>query len=117
MNLATFNALPHQAAQAAVAYCVAILHWQQALVAALPFASPAMLLAEAERLAQRWNEADLAQALTAYPRIGERARGAEKEAALQQAMLGGNRAYEARFGRVFLIRASGSSGDEMLAQL
>lgn len=132
MNLATFNALPDEAAQAAVAHCVAIPHWQQALVAARPFASPAALLAEAERLAQAWNSNDLDQALAAHPRIGERARGAEKEAALsrreqsamadadaalQQAMLAGNRAYEARFGRLFLIRASGRSGDEMLAQL
>ncbi|MDU6434980.1 MAG: 2-oxo-4-hydroxy-4-carboxy-5-ureidoimidazoline decarboxylase, partial [Pantoea sp.] len=39
------------------------------------------------------------------------------DAALKQAMLAGNQAYEARFGRVFLIRARGRSGEEMLAQL
>jgi len=29
----------------------------------------------------------------------------------------GNQAYEARFGRVFLIRAKGRSGEQMLAEL
>ncbi|OQP31168.1 2-oxo-4-hydroxy-4-carboxy-5-ureidoimidazoline decarboxylase [Pantoea latae] len=132
MNLASFNALPTSAAQAAIAHCVAIPRWQQALAAARPFASLAALLAEAERLTQAWSRDDLEQALLAHPRIGERASGAEKEAALsrqeqsamgdadaalKQAMRAGNQAYEARFGRVFLIRASGRSGEEMLAQL
>jgi len=132
MNLATFNALPYDAAQAVIAHCVAIPRWQQALAAARPFASVSALLEEAERLAQAWDSEDLEQALTAHPRIGERASGADKEAALsrqeqsamgdanaalKQAMLAGNQAYEARFGRVFLIRARGRSGEEMLAQL
>lgn len=132
MNLQTFNALTQAEAQAAIAHCVAIPRWQQALVAARPFPAVTALLAEAERLAQSWNAADLEQALAAHPRIGERASGADKEAALsrqeqsamgqadaalQQAMRAGNQAYEARFGRVFLIRASGRSGKEMLAAL
>lgn len=132
MNLAAFNALSPEAAQAAIAHCVAIPRWQQALVSARPFVSAAALLEEADRLAQRWDTADLQQALTAHPRIGERAAGAEKEAALsrqeqsamgdadaalKQVMRDGNQAYEARFGRVFLIRARGRSGEEMLAAL
>ncbi len=36
---------------------------------------------------------------------------------LQLAMRAGNQAYEARFGRVFLIRASGRSAEQMLAEL
>ncbi|MGJ0194478.1 2-oxo-4-hydroxy-4-carboxy-5-ureidoimidazoline decarboxylase [Pantoea sp. RRHST58] len=132
MNLATFNALPDAAAQAALAHCVAIPRWRQALAAARPFSSVAALLAEAERLAQTWNRDDLEQALAAHPRIGERAGGVDKEAALsrqeqaamsdadaalKRAMQAGNQAYEARFGRLFLIRAKGRSGEEMLAQL
>lgn len=132
MNLATFNALPATAAQDAIAHCVAIPRWQQALIAARPFTSLAALMAEAERLTQGWTSDDLALALAAHPRIGERAGGADKEAALSRqeqaamgdadaaltlAMQAGNQAYEARFGRVFLIRAKGRSGEEMLAQL
>ncbi|MEZ3499575.1 2-oxo-4-hydroxy-4-carboxy-5-ureidoimidazoline decarboxylase [Pantoea sp. KPR_PJ] len=132
MNLATFNTLSPAAAQAAIAHCVAIPHWQLALVSARPFFSAAALIAEADRLARNWDAADLRQALTAHPRIGERASGAEKEAVLsrqeqaamgsadaplKQAMQEGNQAYEARFGRVFLIRAKGRSGEEMLSAL
>ena len=36
---------------------------------------------------------------------------------LQLAMLAGNQTYEQRFGWVFLIRATGRSGEEMLAEL
>ncbi len=34
-----------------------------------------------------------------------------------QKLVEGNQAYEERFGHVFLIRAAGRSGDEILAEL
>lgn len=132
MKLENFNQLSPVEAQAAIAHCVAIPAWQQALAAARPFSNPQQLLAEAERLAQQWQGAELEQALSAHPRIGEKAAGEGKEAtfsrseqsamldangALQFAMLTGNQRYEQRFGRVFLIRAKGRSGEEMLAEL
>lgn len=132
MELAIFNQLPDDQAQIAIAHCVAILHWQQALVAARPFSSVDGMLATADRLARQWQAADLQAALAAHPRIGERVSGAGKEAALsrseqssmqqaddalQQAMLQGNQQYEARFGRVFLIRAKGRSATNMLTEL
>ncbi|MFT4273264.1 MAG: 2-oxo-4-hydroxy-4-carboxy-5-ureidoimidazoline decarboxylase [Pantoea sp.] len=132
MKLENFNQLSPAEAQAAIAHCVAIPAWQQALVAARPFSNPQQVLAEAERLAQQWQGAELEQALSAHPRIGEKAAGEGKEAtfsrseqsamldangALQFAMLTGNQRYEQRFGRVFLIRAKGRSGEEMLAEL
>ncbi|MDH2067637.1 2-oxo-4-hydroxy-4-carboxy-5-ureidoimidazoline decarboxylase [Pantoea sp. GD03673] len=132
MELATFNQLAADEAQVAIRHCVAIPHWQQSLVAARPFATTDALLATADALARQWQQPDLAAALSAHPRIGERAAGADKEAtlsrgeqsamqqaghALQQAMQQGNQAYEARFGRVFLIRAKGRSGEQMLAEL
>ncbi len=66
-------------------------------------------------------------ALAHHPRIGERAAGSSAEASLsrsEQAGLqtsddvsarleAGNRAYEERFGRVFLIRAAGRSSEEL----
>jgi len=132
MKLAVFNQLSADEAQAAIAHCVAIPRWQQSLAAARPFASTDTLLATADALAREWQQPELEAALSAHPRIGERANGADKEAALsrgeqsgmqqadhalQQAMQQGNRDYEARFGRVFLIRARGRSGEQMLAAL
>ncbi|WP_312242922.1 2-oxo-4-hydroxy-4-carboxy-5-ureidoimidazoline decarboxylase [Pantoea sp.] len=132
MDIDRFNQLSDADAEAAIAHCVAIPAWRRALAQARPFASVAALLAQGERLAQMWQAAELNQALAAHPRIGERANGAEKEAslsrreqsamqqadsALQQAMRQSNLDYEQRFGRVFLIRAKGRSGEEMLAEL
>ncbi len=132
MDLTNFNQASATEAQAAIAHCVAIPAWQQAVVAARPFHDLAALHCTADRLAQEWQGAELEQALSAHPRIGEKAAGAGKEAALsrneqsamqqadgalQFAMLAGNQSYEQRFGRVFLIRAKGRSGEEMLAEL
>ncbi|MDP3893302.1 2-oxo-4-hydroxy-4-carboxy-5-ureidoimidazoline decarboxylase, partial [Nocardioides sp.] len=78
-----------------------------------------------------FSAADIDRALAAHPRIGERAAGSGTEAAWsrgEQAAVSrdsetdrqlaeGNRAYEERFGRVFLICASGLSAEEILAAL
>lgn len=132
MELAAFNQLSADEAQAAIRHCVAIPPWQQSLVAARPYATTEALLATADTLARQWQQPELEAALSAHPRIGERAKGTDKEAtlsrgeqsamqqadrALQQAMQKGNEEYEARFGRVFLIRAKGRSGEQMLAEL
>ena len=130
--LQRFNAGGEERARATIAPCVAIPGWQQALVAGRPYASEALLLQHAARLSESWDAAALAQALEAHPRIGEAARGSQAESALSRqeqsavngrdvaltrALAEGNAQYEARFGRVFLIRARGRSGEEMLAEL
>ncbi|MGD8164989.1 2-oxo-4-hydroxy-4-carboxy-5-ureidoimidazoline decarboxylase [Pantoea sp. FN0307] len=131
MKLAGFNQLPPEQAQAVLAHCVAIKRWQQAMVAARPYASLGALCQQARLLAQEWGEADFVQALAAHPRIGECACGEHKEAALsrqEQAAVGedaelrqalriANQDYEQRFGHLFLIRAKGRSGQKMLAEL
>lgn len=90
------------------------------------------LLDAADAAAADLTEAEVDEALAAHPRIGERATGdgaearfsASEQAASQSddALLAarlreGNRAYEERFGRVFLIRAAGRSRAEILAEL
>lgn len=132
MELTTFNQAETEQARQAIAHCVAIACWQQALVAARPFADTDALYRRAEQLTLNWQADDLRQALSAHPRIGENAAGAHREAALsrreqsamqqadaalQQEMQAGNQRYEQRFGRVFLIRAKGRSGEQMLAEL
>ena len=76
-------------------------------------------------------EAEVAAALARHPRIGERAgAGHDVEFSTQGAVRRrprrparrrgagrGNAAYEAKFDRVFLIRAAGRSSDEILAEL
>jgi allantoicase len=113
------------------------LRWTQAVAAARPFASWEDLVT---RAAARWSsleESDWMEAFAAHPRIGERAppgqrpggqstsgwsqqeqsgtHGASGET--MRALVELNRAYEEKFGFVFLICAMGRSADEMLASL
>jgi allantoate deiminase len=130
--LARFNGASEAQATALLSPCVALAHWTAALVQGRPYASCDELLNKADALARGWSREDLDAALSAHPRIGEKARGESKEAALSRgeqaavnaqdilladALAAGNAAYETRFGRVFLIRASGRSGEEILSQL
>lgn len=67
--------------------------------------------------------ADVLEAIAGHPRIGARAAGqsaAEQSGVADSsraALAAGNREYEERFGHVFLICATGLSGEEMLAAL
>jgi 2-oxo-4-hydroxy-4-carboxy-5-ureidoimidazoline decarboxylase len=76
------------------------------------------------------DEVELAVALAGHPRIGERsgaghAASSAREQALVitsavatlEALADGNREYEQRFGHVYLVCASGRSGEELLAVL
>ena len=132
MQLDRFNTLDAAEATRTVAVWAAIPGWVDAVVAARPYASVDGLAAYAARLAEVWSRADLDAALAHHPRIGEKPTGAGAEAAASRseqaamataaddvttAIAAGNRAYEERFGRVFLIRAAGRSPGEMLAEL
>lgn len=127
-----FNQLSGEEAASLLAPCVAVSGWATALAAGRPWRSRAELLDAAQRLMAGWGEAELTEALSAHPRIGEKPAGPQahaalsrqeqgsvddRDAALAQALKEGNARYEARFGRVFLIRAKGRSGEEILTAL
>ncbi|OMP97050.1 2-oxo-4-hydroxy-4-carboxy-5-ureidoimidazoline decarboxylase [Raoultella terrigena] len=127
-----FNRLDDEAARGLLQPCVAIPAWATALVQGRPYPDRTALLAAAKEAAQRWGEAELDRALSAHPRIGEKLpeerphaalsrqeQGAinDEDASLARALKEGNARYEARFGRVFLIRAKGRSGEEILQAL
>ncbi|MGJ8521669.1 OHCU decarboxylase [Carnimonas sp. R-84981] len=127
-----FNHLPRAKAQPLIAPCVAIPGWIDALLKHRPYSNHAALMDFANKLTQQWGEAELEQALSAHPRIGEQPGGNQAHAALSrqeqsavdqhdarlaEQLREGNARYEARFGRVFLIRAKGRSGEEILQAL
>jgi 2-oxo-4-hydroxy-4-carboxy-5-ureidoimidazoline decarboxylase len=131
-TLADFNALPAAAAERELAATTAAPRFAREVAAGRPYASaPAFADAAADIAASlRWDEVE--QALAAHPRIGERVAGdsaeaassrreqaamSEAEDAVRVALAAGNRAYEERFGHVFLIRAAGRGPAEMLAEL
>ncbi|HCI6529632.1 TPA: 2-oxo-4-hydroxy-4-carboxy-5-ureidoimidazoline decarboxylase [Klebsiella quasipneumoniae subsp. quasipneumoniae] len=130
--LRQFNRLSHDEAVALLAPCVAIPAWSDTLVSLRPFACREALLQVAREAMADWGENDLNAALSAHPRIGEKPTGSQAHATMSRqeqsavdsdneklahALREGNARYEARFGRVFLIRAKGRSGEEMLQAL
>jgi 2-oxo-4-hydroxy-4-carboxy-5-ureidoimidazoline decarboxylase len=131
MDLPDFNAAAPAALTPTLLACCDVPRWAAAVRDGRPYADVASLLATADEAARQWTAADVDRALDAHPRIGERAHrpgteagwsqheqsGVDRDADTQRALAEGNRAYEQRFGRVFLICATGLSGAEVLGSL
>ncbi len=125
-----FDELPEEDARALLLRCMAAPDWAEQVLAGRPYRSREELLEAADQEARDLSDDDLETALAGHPRIGERAAAGHNEAAsareqagvvstssTTQKLVEGNQAYEERFGHVFLIRAAGRSGDEILAEL
>jgi 2-oxo-4-hydroxy-4-carboxy-5-ureidoimidazoline decarboxylase len=126
------NEQPAEQAIEALRACNAAPSFAAAVLAARPYPSAEALVARAEEVARALPWDEVATALAAHPRIGDRVEGSSAEAQasrreqssmsgadddVREALLEGNRAYEQRFDHVFLIRAAGRSPEEMLAEL
>ena len=121
------NALPEPQARAALGKCCGAARWIDRMVAARPFADDAAVHTAAAWTWWELSREEWLQAFAAHPRIGDRPREewADREQAgmrtaaqaTRRALEVGNRAYEERFGHVFLICASGRSAAEMLNEL
>jgi 2-oxo-4-hydroxy-4-carboxy-5-ureidoimidazoline decarboxylase len=112
--------------------CCAADAWLSRMSTARPFPSAKDTLDLSDEIVLGLDDSGIDQALAAHARIGERRHGSSTEdrwsrseqagalavdTDVQQRLADGNRRYEARFGRVFLIRAAGRSAEEMLAAL
>jgi 2-oxo-4-hydroxy-4-carboxy-5-ureidoimidazoline decarboxylase len=122
-----FNLAEPAVAEHALLACCAARRWADEVLARRPYPDLAALRSLSARVVSELDWADVEQALAAHPRIGERSAGASTEAAWsrdEQAgatpsddLAAGNLVYEERFGHVFLICATGLSGEEMLTAL
>ena len=132
MTLEDLNALPAGALEVQLTACLPVPRWVAAVRDGRPYAAWPDLEAAAGAAAQHLDDEELEAALAGHPRIGERAAGPHHNAAasareqsgvdpadaeVARALAEGNAAYEARFDRVFLIRAAGRSADEILQEL
>ena len=124
MNVGQFDALPAADADRELrAVCVAP-RWARLVADGRPYGSVAALQSAAE---SALTDADLDAAMAGHPRIGDRNAGgasrheqsavATADADVVAALAEGNRAYEERFGHVYLVCASGRSAEELLATL
>jgi 2-oxo-4-hydroxy-4-carboxy-5-ureidoimidazoline decarboxylase len=131
-GLAAFNELDDAAARERLLVCLDAPRWAAAVAAARPYATLDEVGAAMTAASAAITDAELEQALARHPRIGERADAAQHDAEhsrreqsgvdsgdadLARRLAEGNRAYEERFGRVFIVRAAGRSGEEILDHL
>ena len=126
-----FNALPEAEATQRLLNCLSVPRWAAEVAGGRPYADYAALTAQAESSAAELSDDDLSAALDGHPRIGERASAGHaaefssqeqaqvdrNDADVMAALAGGNREYEQRFDRVFLVRAARRSSSEILAEL
>jgi 2-oxo-4-hydroxy-4-carboxy-5-ureidoimidazoline decarboxylase len=130
--MADFDAMPVTDAAAELLPCCASRRWINELVNRRPYGSLDALIIASDAVLAGLSWADVEEALSAHPRIGERTLEQRREdawsrqeqsgvrpadAEIEAALREGNVAYEQRFGHVFLISATGLSGGQMLAAL
>ena len=135
MTLDQLNHLPTQDAWAAFERCCGASAWVEHMCAQRPFRSTDALNAAAESGFALLGPDDWREAVAHHPRIGdvaalrerfastagwagEEQRGASTASdATLAALAEGNRAYEERFGYIFIVCATGKGADEMLRLL
>ena len=131
--LEDWNLLEPQVAVAAVLPCNGSLEWAVQLAKLRPIQSDEALFAASDRVWLSLGPEDWQEAFDSHPRIGEHKAKAATEQSLtwsateqsaagidvatQDKLAAANREYEQKFGRIFIVCASGKSAAEMLAIL
>lgn len=132
LDIDEFNAMDADAVAATLRACLDIVEWVTTVAAGRPYRQADDLYAAGAAAASDITWPQVAGALDRHPRIGERTAAAAGSATEKtwsaaeqagvaetsaQALAQGNADYERRFGHIFLICASGLSGEQILADL
>ncbi len=135
IHLDRINSWSDAEAREAFLRCCGARRWAEAMAARRPFADEDALYAAAEACDRGLTRDDWLEAFAAHPRIGDldglrkkfaatAAWAAGEQAgvggapdALLQALAEGNELYEAKFGHLFIVCATGRNAAEMLALL
>jgi 2-oxo-4-hydroxy-4-carboxy-5-ureidoimidazoline decarboxylase len=130
--LARWNALPHEEAAREILACCGSRAWAASMASNRPMDEEAALLAVSDEIWRGLGEADWLEAFKSHPRIGETSaekdsatqssawsareqqKAATADEALKMALKWGNREYEQKFGRIFIVCATGKSASEIL---
>lgn len=123
-GLARFNALDEHAALAALHEACASTTWARRLLAGRPYATADALYAASDAATAELTATDLDEAMAGHPPIGRPRPGDPASAREQSGMTGApdalkaemlelNLAYQEKFGHVFLICATGRTGEQM----
>lgn len=126
-GLPSFNELSERAAIAALYECCSSSIWALRVAKARPFVDDDALLEYADLILAELTEADLDEALAGHPRIGERSEHASSkreqsgvtgaDPAVLDELAELNRAYDKKFGHVYLVFANGRPAEELLGIL
>jgi 2-oxo-4-hydroxy-4-carboxy-5-ureidoimidazoline decarboxylase len=133
--LAQWNALDHDAAVREILPCNGSQSWAATLASRRPFPDSAALVTAAGEIWLSLPEADWQEAFDSHPRIGQRHAQShateqslqwssqEQRSALSEdesaklALEEANFRYEQKFGRIFIVCASGKTASEILSIL
>ena len=134
-GLDLLNSLSPVEAEIEFLKCCGAREWARRMIDRRPFATVDELRREADLLWESCTPNDWLEAFRSHPKIGERKAAAptsaearawsEQEQAgvesathdTMQALADGNRAYEEKFGYIFIVCATGKSSAEMLTIL
>ncbi|MFP3987173.1 2-oxo-4-hydroxy-4-carboxy-5-ureidoimidazoline decarboxylase [Streptomyces sp. E11-3] len=127
-GLTRFNTLEETAAAAELHEVCASSAWGSKLLAQRPYATVESLFAASDAAMAELTTADLEEAMAGHPPIGRPKPGDPTSSREQRGMAGAsdelkrellelNLAYQDKFGHVFLICATGATGEQMLAAL
>lgn len=132
MTLAEFNALPVARAKEELLRCCGCGLWAEAVAAARPFRDKAGLFSACDAAWAKTADKEWLEAFAHHPRIGgkdalrakfaattqwaqgEQAGAAAASEAVLDALAAGNAEYEAKFGHIFIVCATGKTAAEML---
>jgi len=132
-TLEAWNTLTPEAAAATILPCNGSQAWAEQLAALRPFATPFDLTCTADIIWRALPVDAQQQAFDSHPRIGEQHAKSATATSLSLSsteqssanltpdtaaqLAAANRAYEAKFHRIFIVCATGKSAEEMLAIL
>ncbi|MEB3284041.1 MAG: 2-oxo-4-hydroxy-4-carboxy-5-ureidoimidazoline decarboxylase [Candidatus Sericytochromatia bacterium] len=132
MNIEAFDKMDATGAKVQLQRCCGATRWVQGMLERRPFQSKQAVLDAADMVWSGLDSSDWREAFQHHPRIGdvaglrekfastavwakgEQAATALADEATLQALAEGNRQYEARFGFIFIVCATGKTAVEML---
>ncbi len=127
MTLAELNTIPRYRAEAELIHVCGSRAWARAMAGRRPFGDPGRLLRAASEVWWSLDETDWREAFGAHPKIGATPSSAwpsQEQAGMRRAgdgvtmeMEKANQEYLAKFGYIFIVCASGKTGEDMLATL
>ncbi|MFI5620943.1 2-oxo-4-hydroxy-4-carboxy-5-ureidoimidazoline decarboxylase [Streptomyces sp. NPDC051567] len=123
-GLTRFNALDDSAAAAALREVCAGREWGSRLLARRPFATTAALCSASDAATARLTAGELGEAIAGHPPIGRPKPGDPVSAREQRGLAGASGdlrrellelglAYQEKFGHVFLVCATGATGEQL----